>query len=502
MLEIKVYESKTSAQTKENSEHCKESETSAQTKENSEQCKESESSDNSKKKRKPLSIVVMFIGIFFFVLSFYNNLSNKNEKQTAEAPLIVRVMTTFVIITISTGAIVIYNHKQKVTEGQHKSDKVKKRRKPWGIKRNLFVFMLIGILTFALLFYLWVGFVSKKDFPLTFSSFKSALEDISSNDKNEKQLTEVAQLALLTLGVLTGAGAAVISYRKQVVAEGQHDMAKSQHETDRLIKAVEMLREGNEANATVAAYTLERLARDSETFRAGIVEVLCGYFLEKNRFSEHGSEDIDTSKTADKNVDETSDSQNENKDNAEIIDHLYLESYLETVLFVLARLNNLYSYKKDLRFVLSGIDLRNYNLTLDNDVMSLQKVILADAHLEYADLSETNLKNAVLRGAHLANANLIKTNLEGARLREADLKNAHLEKANLYRAKLEKADLSGAHLDDKTDISKANLKGAIHTNNIWIAKWDDDTIFPIGEGGWGGIPKEYVNEASKSYKGR
>jgi hypothetical protein len=107
------------------------------------------------------------------------------------------------------------------------------------------------------------------------------------------------------------------------------------------------------------------------------------------------------------------------------------------------------------------------------------EINLTECFLNYADLSDTNLRGADLSGAHLKEADfrganlertrLIGANLEEALFRFADLKRADLLGANLRdidfrRANLEEADLSKAHLEEAY-FREANLKGA----DLWKA---------------------------------
>jgi uncharacterized protein YjbI with pentapeptide repeats len=169
---------------------------------------------------------------------------------------------------------------------------------------------------------------------------------------------------------------------------------------------------------------------------------------------------------------------------------------------------------------LSNTDLRNANLSdaviYRTNFLStkLREANMRNAHLDNADLgdadlSSADLSKASLRDANLDNANLIGANLYGADLKCANLKFAGLNEANLVEtyfreailkqadlsgadlrkstlwyadlesASLEQADLRGAELIkqvpehivvdkepanlEKTDLSRANLKGAIVT---------------------------------------
>ena len=103
-------------------------------------------------------------------------------------------------------------------------------------------------------------------------------------------------------------------------------------------------------------------------------------------------------------------------------------------------------------------------IRLGDDDLDLSYMILGDANLDSADLSEAdltyvelgdaNLRDADLRGADLSKAHLQYSDLSGADLRYADLTDAFLLQADLSGANLRYADLSKAALND------ANLSGA------------------------------------------
>ncbi|HEY9667858.1 MAG TPA: pentapeptide repeat-containing protein, partial [Coleofasciculaceae cyanobacterium] len=127
----------------------------------------------------------------------------------------------------------------------------------------------------------------------------------------------------------------------------------------------------------------------------------------------------------------------------------------------------------------------------------LNQVMLAEANLEYADLStaelvginlaganlrHTNLSWASLVGANFSNANLLEANLEGADLTGANLKGANLKSANLAHACLFQAQL------DEQSQNVANHSGAIFSPDEFhsykqsltptkiIGKFDDEEL--------------------------
>jgi hypothetical protein len=118
---------------------------------------------------------------------------------------------------------------------------------------------------------------------------------------------------------------------------------------------------------------------------------------------------------------------------------------------------------------LQGADLRKADLEGAN---------LEDANLQYAKLNAANLTGANLRKANLWGANLGFAKLQGANLIDADLRNAtlsladlrdanlqgaKLQGAKLQGAKLRRADLRGANLKD-VNLRDADLQGAIFSS--------------------------------------
>ena len=132
-----------------------------------------------------------------------------------------------------------------------------------------------------------------------------------------------------------------------------------------------------------------------------------------------------------------------------------------------------------------------FNADLSGAVLS--EADLSGARLSRADLSgvslwKADLSSAWLPRADLSDAWLTEANLRGAHLRGGDLSGADLRGGNLIGAVLWEADLSGADLR-WADLSGADLNGAIFTGAKRIASadftdawaWADDppTDLPI-----------------------
>jgi uncharacterized protein YjbI with pentapeptide repeats len=85
-----------------------------------------------------------------------------------------------------------------------------------------------------------------------------------------------------------------------------------------------------------------------------------------------------------------------------------------------------------------------------------ERAELKNAILQQADLHDANLERADLSGARLSVTDLMRTNLTGADLRGADL-----WMSDMKDAILEGTDLRGANLSEVTNLTRAQLSGAI-----------------------------------------
>ena len=258
-------------------------------------------------------------------------------------------------------------------------DSTNKKPKFWNIAMHLTIVMCISFASFVIIFCVLLRFMSGVPFLFSVDWLERALNKISNEGKS---ITDIMQVSIPTLGIITGAGAAVLAYRKQVIDEMQHVITErkqaideKQHVTDRFIKAVELLNSQEGAIVTGAAYTLEGLAHDSPIDRVKVVEVLCSYFRNKKQYREPEPKD--------KIVVITEEPIEEKAKNGEDKRQKYLDTHLEAVLFVLARLNKTY---EDVRLNLSRIDIRTIKLNFDNSTMSLRNAKLDESHLERVSL--------------------------------------------------------------------------------------------------------------------
>ena len=152
---------------------------------------------------------------------------------------------------------------------------------------------------------------------------------------------------------------------------------------------------------------------------------------------------------------------------------------------------------------LSNADLRGAVL----DSAKLYDAILTGANLTIANLFEANLTNADLSGAILYEANLHSTDLSGATLYEANLHSAYLWDANLTGADLTGADLTAANLRYAhmygADLTNANLTDArylgqsagspyYNAETDFTNAWDGvpgSTLFDPVAAGWTFVPE-------------
>ena len=133
---------------------------------------------------------------------------------------------------------------------------------------------------------------------------------------------------------------------------------------------------------------------------------------------------------------------------------------------------------------LNGADLTDAYLTdthLDGAYLNrayLNGAHLTDAHLNTAQLNAAHLNRAHLNGAHLTCAHLDGAYLIGAYLNGAHLEDAYLIGAHLEDAHLEDAHLNGAHLEDAYLIG-AHLNGA-YLNGAYLTDAHLDGAYLTG----------------------
>jgi hypothetical protein len=256
--------------------------------------------------------------------------------------------------------------------------------------------------------------------------------------------------------------------------------AQEKQTTNLFTKAIEQLGSDKIEVRLGGIYALERIARDSERDHWAIMEVLSAYLREHSPWKEGQS-----------------------PDNESILSNLLIRPYnemvkdnyflrmpkishdIQAILTVLGRRNRTYLKGEDHHLDLNGVDLRGANLKGAN----LEGALLMGSHLDYADLTEANLRIAILYGSFLTNTDfsranlegcaLVQVNLSGASLAQAQLKAAHLTNSNLTRANLNRANMEGAWLEN-TSLLGADLTGVLGLtmDQIKMAIINDETKLP------------------------
>jgi uncharacterized protein YjbI with pentapeptide repeats len=224
----------------------------------------------------------------------------------------------------------------------------------------------------------------------------------------------------------------------------QLEVARQGQVTERFTRAVDQLGSDQLDIRLGGIYALERIARDSETDRPTIAEVLTAYIRTHSPWppTQPGQYKEDWP------LDRQPDLRTRAPD-------------VQAALTVLGRgrFTSLTAMGKD-RLDLRGPDLRKADLRDAH----LEGANLVDAHLEGANLTAARLQGANLTDAHLEQADLfgarLHANLTGAHLEGANLTAARLQGANLCGVNLEGADLTGANLG-RADLRGARLQGAL-----------------------------------------
>ena len=292
--------------------------------------------------------------------------------------------------------------------------------------------------------------------PISFEAAEAIrLEEESTHarDVSDTRRTVLAAGAGLVGLVLAG-----LTWWRTNTMQGQLDVARASQVTETFARAVEQLgtRPGDGSGLEVrlgGIYTLERIARDSETERFTVADVLAAFV--RTHAGPVESQEGRTSQPVD----------------------------VQAALKVIGRFD---THGNVLPFDLSSADLSGADLTGAN---------LIDADLAHTDLTSANLFGAKLTNANLIGANLTSSNL-GTDLTNADLTNANLTGANLTGADLTDVNLISADLTDaelwganltNVDLFGANLSGAKLTGAYLrdaklggSLRYDEETRWPKG----------------------
>ncbi len=205
----------------------------------------------------------------------------------------------------------------------------------------------------------------------------------------------------------------------------QNDNAIRSERNERFKNAINQLGSENNAIALGGIYTLHRIAKEDESYRENVFNILCSYVRDititdeyKTKYTEKPSEPI------------------------------------QTILNILCKNENDYKIYKEYIIDFSGANLSCANLMNAN---------LIDTHLWNVNFKDADLRQSKLLNTNLSEANLTNAHLEMANLTEANLIDANLIDANLFFTTLTLANLKGANLT-RADLQEADLKGAFISN--------------------------------------
>jgi len=278
----------------------------------------------------------------------------------------------------------------------------------------------------------------------------------------------------------------------------QNDYAISSERNERFKNSIDQL--GSESNAIVLGgiYTLHRIAKEDESYRENVFNILCSYVRDvtttdsyQKKYKRKPSEPIQTI------LNILSKNENDFQIYRQLLQIDFSGAYLVGTDLQRANLTYAILYKANLTgAILYKANLTSSYLTLGNFTSAnLENANLTDANLENANLTDANLMSANLTKANLKNADFTDANLGGANLFYTDLMNsnftdAYLEYANLTyaylllanftSAYLENANLRGANLfyTDFTDayLENANLKGVYSSLGMDFTKSFEEVI--------------------------
>jgi Pentapeptide repeats (8 copies) len=221
--------------------------------------------------------------------------------------------------------------------------------------------------------------------------------------------------------------------------------------TERFTRAIDQIGSERLDVRIGGIYALERIARDSTSDRATVVEVLTTFVRQHSRWTTKSLSFVDTLRVRKPDV--------------------------QAAMTVLGRREH--PQQDANRLDLSEVDLRRTDL-LD---AHLEQADLFSSHLQGTDLFHASLQGANLRGANLGgDVPFEQAYLEGSGIRlqvnsrgAARLIGAHLEGATLVGADLRRADFRGAYLNG-ADFRDARVDGA----NFNGATADSRTKWPRG----------------------
>ena len=252
-------------------------------------------------------------------------------------------------------------------------------------------------------------------------------------------------LALLLQALIANKRAKALEETARAQARAADSQAIANQNTEkgqrqeRLKNAIDHLGNPSESVRLGGTYELVHLARDTESLRQSVLDILCSHIRRTTKYETYRQE-------------------HPKQPSEEIQSLLTLLFVEECDVFSSLRIDLNGSW-------LSGTDLREARLWGANfRGANLNNALLVNARLERVNFSEAHLKETRLEKASLREAQLFEAHMQGADLQDAQLQGANFMGAKLTSAYLRNAHLQGADLSNSTmygaTLSSAMMQGA------------------------------------------
>lgn len=214
---------------------------------------------------------------------------------------------------------------------------------------------------------------------------------------------ELAKFAITIAGGLLVFYGLLLNARRTKAMEIQNEISMSGQVGERFKNAIEHLGSENSAIILGGIYALHRIAKENDSYRPVVFEILCSYIREKTH-SIKLKEDIDP-------------------DDLQLIKPSIVIQTIVDILFKSHRSNE-YVY-----FDLVA-DLRGVNcINVDFSFARLDDVVFLNAQLHYADFHDSTLQFVSFKGSNLYNANFAR-----CYLKEVDFENCKMVNVNLIKS--------------------------------------------------------------------
>lgn len=294
------------------------------------------------------------------------------------------------------------------------------------ITKRQFITFILGVL------FVFVIFVLNNWFFRNYSTCATFLfgDSTKSNGELAKFVITIAGGLLVFYGLLLNA-------RRTKAMEIQNEISMSGQVGERFKNAIEHLGSENSAIILGGIYALHRIAKENDSYRPVVFEILCSYIREKTH-SIKIMEDIDP-------------------DDMQLIKPSIVIQTIVDILFK-SQESSEYTYS-ELFADLKGVKCMN----VDFSFARFDNVDFSNARLEYADFQFSTLDYAKFKGSNLYNAKFF-----SCLLREVDFKNCKMVHANLIKTTCNGADFENSYLVNalfiESDLSNATLKSSILRN--------------------------------------